>query len=124
MPGYIKAVQEKNPQIKEWAIMGVRALSAPVNNSRGHPLTLAAQYCWGGKVISLVVSSPDNVFKAAVSCHPAMVDASEAEKIKIPGALDPETSAVAHTRVESRPAVTAFWTLRYVFPELIVGDQC
>lgn len=66
VPGYIKAVQEKNPQIKEWAIMG---------------------YCWGGKVISLAVSSPDNVFKAAVSIHPAMVDASEAEKIKIPVCL-------------------------------------
>ncbi|KAI0018849.1 dienelactone hydrolase [Xylariomycetidae sp. FL0641] len=63
VPGYVKAVAEKNPQIKEWAIIG---------------------FCWGGKVVSLVTSSSSNPFKCAVECHPAMVDPSEAPKISVP----------------------------------------
>ncbi|KAI0124730.1 dienelactone hydrolase [Xylariales sp. AK1849] len=63
IPGYMKAVSAKYPEIKTWAIIG---------------------FCWGGKVVSLATSSPDNIFKAGVECHPAMVDPSEAEKIKVP----------------------------------------
>ncbi|KAI1337193.1 hypothetical protein F5Y15DRAFT_391708 [Xylariaceae sp. FL0016] len=63
VPDYVKALQAKYPEIKEWAIIGL---------------------CWGGKVVSLVTSSPSNPFKAGVECHPAMVDPSEASKIKIP----------------------------------------
>ncbi|ETS77822.1 hypothetical protein PFICI_09884 [Pestalotiopsis fici W106-1] len=63
VPEYIKAVQSKHPEIKDWAIMG---------------------FCWGGKVVSLTVSSPDNIFKAGVECHPAMVEPEDAKKIKIP----------------------------------------
>ncbi|KAI8624894.1 alpha/beta-hydrolase [Xylariaceae sp. FL1651] len=66
VPDYQKAVSEKYPEIKEWAILG---------------------FCWGGKVVSLVVSSPENPFKAGVEAHPAMVDPSDAEKIKVPLAL-------------------------------------
>jgi len=63
VPAYVKAVSEKYPDVKEWAIIG---------------------YCWGGKVAALVTSSPENPFKVGVQCHPAMVDPSEAEKIKVP----------------------------------------
>ncbi|KAI0116589.1 Alpha/Beta hydrolase protein [Hypoxylon sp. NC0597] len=66
VPDYVKAVQEKHPEIKSWAIIG---------------------FCWGGKVVSLVTSNPDTVFKAGVECHPAMVDPADAEKIKVPLAL-------------------------------------
>jgi dienelactone hydrolase len=35
-------------------------------------------------VVSLVVSSPDNIFEAGAEVHPAMVDAADAAKIKVP----------------------------------------
>lgn len=63
VPDYVKAVSEKYPGIKTWAIMG---------------------FCWGGKVISLVTSSQDNPFAAAAECHPAMVDPADAKHIKVP----------------------------------------
>ncbi|KAI1309631.1 hypothetical protein F5Y03DRAFT_68007 [Xylaria venustula] len=66
LPGYVKALSEKYPDIKEWAILG---------------------FCWGGKVVSLVTASPENPFKAGVEAHPAMVDPKDAEGIKIPLAL-------------------------------------
>ncbi|KAI1352702.1 alpha/beta-hydrolase [Xylaria sp. FL0043] len=66
VPGYVKALSEKYPEIKEWAILG---------------------FCWGGKVVSLVSASPENPFKAGVEAHPAMVDPKDAENIKIPLAL-------------------------------------
>ncbi|KAI1632580.1 alpha/beta-hydrolase [Biscogniauxia mediterranea] len=66
VPDYAKAVSAKYPEIKDWAILG---------------------YCWGGKVVSLVTSNPDTVFKAGVECHPAMVDPADAAKIKVPLAL-------------------------------------
>ncbi|KAI0837893.1 Alpha/Beta hydrolase protein [Hypoxylon sp. FL0890] len=66
VPDYVKAVQEKHPEIKSWAIIG---------------------FCWGGKVVSLVTSKPDTIFKAGVECHPAMVDPADAENIKVPLAL-------------------------------------
>ncbi|KAI1778911.1 Alpha/Beta hydrolase protein [Hypoxylon cercidicola] len=63
VPGYVDAVSAKYPEIKSWAIIG---------------------FCWGGKVVSLVTSKPDTVFKAGVECHPAMVDPSDASGIKVP----------------------------------------
>lgn len=66
LPGYVKALSETYPQIKEWAIIG---------------------YCWGGKVVSLATASPENPFKAGVEVHPAMVDPKDAEGIKVPLAL-------------------------------------
>ncbi|KAI0458136.1 hypothetical protein F5B21DRAFT_461436 [Xylaria acuta] len=66
IPGYVKALSEKYPEIKEWAILG---------------------FCWGGKVVSLVTASPENPFKAGIEAHPAMVDPEDAKKIKIPLAL-------------------------------------
>ncbi|KAI0428381.1 hypothetical protein F5Y09DRAFT_332624 [Xylaria sp. FL1042] len=66
LPGYVKALSEKYPEIKEWAILG---------------------FCWGGKVVSLISASPENPFKVGVEAHPAMVDPKDAEGIKIPLAL-------------------------------------
>ncbi|KAI0476041.1 alpha/beta-hydrolase [Xylariaceae sp. FL0804] len=63
VPAYVKALEAKYPNIKSWGVIG---------------------FCWGGKVVSLVTSSDENPFKAGVECHPAMVDPSEAEKIKVP----------------------------------------
>ncbi|GAW16428.1 hypothetical protein ANO14919_058550 [Xylariales sp. No.14919] len=66
VPGYVKALSEKYPEIKEWALLG---------------------FCWGGKVVSVTTASPENPFKAAIEAHPAMVDPKDAENIKIPLAL-------------------------------------
>ncbi|OIW31332.1 alpha/beta-hydrolase [Coniochaeta ligniaria NRRL 30616] len=60
---FVKTLQEKNPGIKSWGIVG---------------------YCWGGKVVSLVTSGSSNPFSIAAEVHPAMVDPSEAEGIKVP----------------------------------------
>lgn len=38
-------------------------------------------------MISLTAASPENPFKIGAECHPAMVDAADAEKIKIPIAM-------------------------------------
>ncbi|KAI0850873.1 Alpha/Beta hydrolase protein [Daldinia vernicosa] len=66
VPDYVAVVKAKYPEIKSWAILG---------------------FCWGGKVVSLVLSQPDTVFRAGVEAHPAMVDPADAEKIKVPLAL-------------------------------------
>ncbi|KAI2470084.1 alpha/beta-hydrolase [Annulohypoxylon bovei var. microspora] len=66
VPDYVNAVSAKYPEIKTWAILG---------------------FCWGGKVVSLVTSKADTVFKAGVEAHPAMVDPADAENIKVPLAL-------------------------------------
>lgn len=95
VPGYVEAVSAKYPEIKSWAIMGVRFSPFPYSRAcfRAHGTTsqpantTLPQFCWGGKVVSLVTSKPDTVFKAGVECHPAMVDPSDAENIKVPLAL-------------------------------------
>ncbi len=58
----VQAAGEHNPNIKNWGIIG---------------------YCWGGKIASLVAGQQTK-FSAAVQCHPAMVDAADAEKVQIP----------------------------------------
>ncbi|QBZ66251.1 hypothetical protein PoMZ_13224 [Pyricularia oryzae] len=63
VPDYVKAVQEKNPGIKSWGIIG---------------------FCWGGKIVCLTTSSDNNPFAAGASIHPAMVDAADAKNIKVP----------------------------------------
>jgi len=62
VPDMVKAIEKQYPDIESWGIVG---------------------FCWGGKIVSLTTSK-DSVFKAAAECHPAMVDPSEAESIKIP----------------------------------------
>jgi dienelactone hydrolase len=75
---YVKAVSEKLPNVKSWAVLG---------------------YCWGGKVVSLVTASEDNPFSAAAEIHPAMVEPADAAKIRVPLCLlaskDEDADAVA-----------------------------
>lgn len=58
----MKELKDKNPDIKNWGVLG---------------------YCWGGKIVNLV-SQQNTVFKAAAACHPAMVDANDAPEVTIP----------------------------------------
>lgn len=43
-----------------------------------------SQMCWGGKVVALSVKADSNPFSVAASAHPAMVDAADADGIKVP----------------------------------------
>lgn len=43
----------------------------------------AVGYCWGGKIVSLV-GARDGLIKAGVQSSPAMADAADAAKVKIP----------------------------------------
>jgi len=52
----------KNAGIQNWGIVG---------------------YCWGGKIVNLV-STTGTPFKAAATCHPAMVDPNDATNVTIP----------------------------------------
>ncbi|KND89872.1 putative AIM2 family protein C30D10.14 [Tolypocladium ophioglossoides CBS 100239] len=66
VPGYVKALEEKNPSLSKFGIMGM---------------------CWGGKVVALSTKAATNPFSVAAAVHPAMVDAADADGIKIPFAL-------------------------------------
>jgi len=66
IPKVLKAL-EKSHGITEWGVVG---------------------YCWGGKIVNLS-SQEGTPFKAAASCHPAMVDANDAPGITIPFAMLP-----------------------------------
>jgi dienelactone hydrolase len=78
-------LKSKNPNIKEWGVVG---------------------YCWGGKVslvrvvhcarwakmsnqIVNLVSTSGTPFKAAAACHPAMVDPNDAPNVTIPMLMIP-----------------------------------
>lgn len=58
----MQELKEKNPDIKNWGVLG---------------------YCWGGKIVNLV-SQENSQFKAAAACHPAMVDPNDAPRVAIP----------------------------------------
>ncbi|KAK5115040.1 hypothetical protein LTR62_001737 [Meristemomyces frigidus] len=62
IPKVLKQLESERPDIKEWAIVG---------------------FCWGGKIVNLI-SQSGTPFKAAASCHPAMVDAADAPGVTIP----------------------------------------
>lgn len=66
LPAYVKAVSESYPSIKSWGVVG---------------------FCWGGKVVSLVMSSAENPFAAGAEAHPAKVDPKDAAGIKVPVAI-------------------------------------
>jgi len=66
IPKVLKDLESKHG-ITEWGIVG---------------------YCWGGKIVNLI-SQEGTPFKAAASCHPAMVDANDAPGVKIPFAMLP-----------------------------------
>ncbi|KAJ5338207.1 hypothetical protein N7452_004935 [Penicillium brevicompactum] len=44
-------------------------------------------HCWGGKISSLSAGKDNKIFKAAVQCHPAMLDPADAAEVKVPMAL-------------------------------------
>ncbi|KAL3472240.1 hypothetical protein BJX99DRAFT_262443 [Aspergillus californicus] len=44
-------------------------------------------YCWGGKITVLSTGAENKTFKAAVQCHPAMLDPNDAKGINVPMAL-------------------------------------
>ena len=67
IPKVLEEIKSKNSGISEWGIVG---------------------YCWGGKIVNLI-SQEGTPFKAAASCHPAMVDANDAPGVKIPFAMLP-----------------------------------
>ena len=58
----LSGFQKLSPSVQSWGILGL---------------------CWGAKLVSLA-SAQDTPFKVAAECHPAMVDAADAEKITIP----------------------------------------
>jgi len=67
VPDMIKAIEEKYSGIKTWGIQG---------------------FCWGAKVVSLLISST-TIFSVAAVCHPYAVESKDAEKIKIPYCMLP-----------------------------------
>ncbi|KAI9367216.1 hypothetical protein BJX61DRAFT_337414 [Aspergillus egyptiacus] len=44
-------------------------------------------YCWGGKITVLSSGAENKTFKAAVQCHPAMLDPNDAKGVNVPMAL-------------------------------------
>lgn len=44
-------------------------------------------YCWGGKIANLAAGQDNKAFRAAVQCHPAMLDPNDAKQVTIPMAL-------------------------------------
>ncbi|CAK3957970.1 AIM2 family [Lecanosticta acicola] len=67
IPKVLDEIQSQRSSIQQWGIVG---------------------YCWGGKIVNLS-SQQGTRFKAAASCHPAMVDANDAPGISIPFAMLP-----------------------------------
>jgi len=67
IPKVLKEIEGQRSGIQQWGVVG---------------------YCWGGKIVNLS-SQKDTLFKAAASCHPAMVDANDAPGITIPFAMLP-----------------------------------
>lgn len=59
----VSAAKKESPEITSWGGMG---------------------YCWGGKIVSLVAGREKPVIQAGVQTSPAQIDASDAEKVKIP----------------------------------------
>ncbi|KAL2269569.1 hypothetical protein VTJ83DRAFT_1753 [Remersonia thermophila] len=63
LPGFVEKLKAQHPEIKSWGLLG---------------------YCWGGKVVALTTSRDTNPFAVGAEIHPAMVDPSEAEGIRVP----------------------------------------
>lgn len=58
----LEEMKKRNPAIETWAIMG---------------------FCWGGKIAALQ-SRSGTPFKAAVQCHPSLLDTEDAKLVTIP----------------------------------------
>lgn len=67
VPPVITEIKKVHTGIESWGILG---------------------YCWGGKITNLA-SQEGTRFKAAASCHPAMVDPKDAPGISIPFLMIP-----------------------------------
>ncbi|KAL9536340.1 hypothetical protein SMMN14_00361 [Sphaerulina musiva] len=67
IPKVLAEIKGQRSSISEWGVLG---------------------YCWGGKIVNLS-SQAGTPFKAAASCHPAMVDEKDAPGITIPFAMLP-----------------------------------
>ncbi|KAL4963943.1 dienelactone hydrolase family protein [Aspergillus stella-maris] len=63
------------------------ALAPPTAKGGGFESWSILGYCWGGKIAVLSSGSENKTFKAAVQCHPAMLDPNDAKGINIPMAL-------------------------------------
>ncbi len=63
VPAFMKEIEKQYSSISTWGVVG---------------------FCWGGKIVSITTSTDSTPFKAAAEVHPAMVDPSDAENIKIP----------------------------------------
>ncbi|KAE8453961.1 hypothetical protein EG329_007737 [Mollisiaceae sp. DMI_Dod_QoI] len=74
----MKELQEKNPQIKSWAILG---------------------FCWGGKIAALA-SQEGTIFKASGQAHPSLLDTEDAKKITIPHVVLPSNDEVPEVMEE------------------------
>ncbi|PYH43675.1 dienelactone hydrolase family protein [Aspergillus saccharolyticus JOP 1030-1] len=69
IPGVVSAANTLAPggaQFESWSILG---------------------YCWGGKIATLATGAENYLFKAAVQCHPAMLDPEDAKKVTVPMAV-------------------------------------
>lgn len=68
IPSIVSKANELAPsgRFESWAILG---------------------HCWGGKIATLAASADGKLFRAAVQCHPAMLDPEDAKKLTVPMAL-------------------------------------
>jgi dienelactone hydrolase len=90
-----------------------------LKESRGIETWAIVGFCWGGKITN-IVSQGESLFKAAASCHPAMVDPSDAEKLTIPFMMLPSKDeekelCEKHAAAQKTPGFTEF------FPDQIHG---
>lgn len=63
------------------------SLAPPTPSGGGFTSWSILGYCWGGKISVLSSGTENKTFKAAVQCHPAMLDPNDAKNINIPMAL-------------------------------------
>lgn len=71
-------------------------------------------HCWGGKIATLLAGK-DSLFKVAIQCHPAMVDAKDAENVAIPMAMlaskdEPAEDVKAYKEALKVPHFVETWT--------------
>lgn len=99
IPKVLDELQAAHPSITQWGIVG---------------------YCWGGKIVNLVSQSGTR-FKAAASCHPAMVDAADAPGLSIPFAMLPSGDESKEDVGKWEEAMKGKKTLVKWWPEQVHG---
>ncbi|KAL4913070.1 Alpha/Beta hydrolase protein [Aspergillus aurantiobrunneus] len=63
------------------------SLAPPTPSGGGFTSWSILGYCWGGKISVLSSGQENKTFRAAVQCHPAMLDPNDAPGINVPMAL-------------------------------------